>query len=224
MIKDMNKFIEESNVMLRTMVNNLEELDSISLSEITKNKTHVSVIDMNIGFAKKGNLYSPLVEGIIPNTRKLLEKVSEEVEVVFYTDSHTKESLELKNYPEHCLISSGESEIVPELQFAMNSIPYFKNSTNGFLAHNPLFRYEMNGEEFPNNFIVVGCVTDICIYQYAITLKAYLNEQNIEGEVIVPIDCVNTFNIDGIHNSEFMNIVFLNSLISNGVKVVKSIY
>ena len=37
------------------------------------------------------------------------------------------------------------------------------------------------------------------------------------------MDLVDTYHIDNIHNANLLNIVFLNSMIQNGIKVVKSI-
>ncbi|EPZ56367.1 isochorismatase family domain protein [[Clostridium] sordellii ATCC 9714] len=55
------------------------------------------------------------------------------------------------------------------------------------------------------------------------TLKAYFNQNNIDKNIIVPMNLVDTYHIDNIHNAEIMNIVFLNSMIQNGVEVIKEI-
>ncbi|MDU7905038.1 MAG: cysteine hydrolase, partial [Peptostreptococcaceae bacterium] len=70
---------------------------------------------------------------------------------------------------------------------------------------------------------VVGDCTDICIYQFVVTLKSYFNQNNIDKNIIVPMNLVDTYHIDNIHNAEIMNIVFLNSMIQNGVEVIKEI-
>ena len=56
-----------------------------------------------------------------------------------------------------------------------------------------------------------------------ITLKSYFNQNNINKDIIVPINLVDTYNIDNVHPAELLNIVFLNSMIQNGIKVVKEI-
>ena len=35
-------------------------------------------------------------------------------------------------------------------------------------------------------YIITGCCSDICVLQFALTLKTYLNAQNIDKKVIVP--------------------------------------
>ena len=48
-------------------------------------------------------------------------------------------------------------------------------------------------------------------------------QNNINKDIIVPINLVDTYNIDNVHPAELLNIVFLNSMIQNGIKVVKEI-
>ena len=47
--------------------------------------------------------------------------------------------------------------------------------------------------------------------------------QKLFKDIIVPINLVDTYNIDNVHPAELLNIVFLNSMIQNGIKVVKEI-
>ena len=138
-------------------------------------------------------------------------------EIIAFTDYHTNESVELLNYPTHCIKDTIECEIVDELKSIDNIKIVKKNSTNGFFALDSL-----NFDD-TDNIIIVGDCTDICIYQLAITLKSYFNQNNINKDIIVPINLVDTYNIDNVHPAELLNIVFLNSMIQNGIKVVKEI-
>ena len=54
-------------------------------------------------------------------------------------------------------------------------------------------------------------------------VKHYMQLNNINKDIIVPINLVDTYNIDNVHPAELLNIVFLNSMIQNGIKVVKEI-
>ena len=92
-----------------------------------------------------------------------------------------------------------------------------KNSTNGFLEEN----FILNKEEI-DNVIIVGDCTDICIYQLAISLRAEFNRVNKDGEIYVPKKLVDTFDMP-MHKANFMNYVFLNSMLDNGVKVIEDI-
>lgn len=197
---------------------NLEKLKSKKINELNLSKTMLFIIDMNNGFAKKGALYSDRVEALInpiTNLAKILE--AKNCEIIAFTDSHNKDSIELRSYPTHCLENDYESKIVDEISTIKNLKVIPKNSTNGFFC--------LEDKNFKNidNIIVVGDCTDICIYQFVVTLKSYFNQNNIDKNIIVPMNLVDTYHIDNIHNAEIMNIVFLNSMIQNGVEVIKEI-
>ena len=53
--------------------------------------------------------------------------------------------------------------------------------------------------------------------------KVMIQAQIVNKDIIVPINLVDTYNIDNVHPAELLNIVFLNSMIQNGIKVVKEI-
>lgn len=231
MIKDMDKFLDDSTKSLEYMVETLSNLQALDFESLEPKKTMLASLDMNNGFAKSGALYSPRVEKLIPGIAKLTSMcLQHDILSIAYTDSHPSSSPELESYPNHCLQGSIESEIVDEIRKFKKSglIIVNKNSTNGMLSMNPLADFNsinVSKQRMTdlNTFIITGCVTDICIYQYATTLKAYLNEHNINARVIVPLNLVDTFEIPDIHNAQLMNLVFLNSMISNGIEVVKSI-
>lgn len=192
--------------------------ENIRFSTLKPEETLVAIIDMNKGFAKAGSLYSDRVEAMIPDIAKFAKQALEVgMPVLAYTDYHPEDALEFKAYPSHCVGSSEESDLVDELKEleGMGLKTIKKNSTNGILAYNPV-----NDYSHIKNYVVVGCVTDICIYQYAVTLRTYLNEHQLPGEVIVIEKMVETFDIPEIHEAEVMNRIFLKSLESNGVLVM----
>lgn len=73
-----------------------------------------------------------------------------------------------------------------------------------------------------NTFIVTGVCTNICIEQFALTLKTYFNKQNVKSRVIVPINTVETYDLD-IHNGDLMNVMALYNMIVNGIEVVAGV-
>ena len=60
------------------------------------------------------------------------------------------------------------------------------------------------------------------IKQQSKILKQYIKD-NINKNIIVPMSLVDTYHVDNIHPAELLNIVFFNSMIQNGIKVVKEI-
>lgn len=210
----MDKLLKELN----NLKNNLLELNTENISNLNLSKTILFIVDMNNGFAKEGLLYSPRVENLIKPIENFSKHICSDLNrIIAFTDSHDENSIELLNYPTHCLKNSTESDIVDEIKDIKNLEIIQKNSTNGFFV--------LNDIDFDNidNIIIVGDCTDICIYQLSITLKSYFNQNNINKNIIVPMNLVDTYNIDNVHNAELLNIVFLNSMIQNGINVVKEI-
>lgn len=185
-----------------------------------KKETIIFSIDINNGFCRGGALYSPRTKALIPATVKFLAyALAKGYEVTAFTDCHGEDSPEFSVYPEHCLSTDAESRLVSELEFLYNSpkarvIP--KNSTNGFFVIYPkaMEKYE--------NFIISGCCTDICVYQFAITLKAYFNQRNLRKNVIAVSSLIDTFDMPG-HNADEINSIFFTSMLANGIIVVDSI-
>lgn len=214
----MNKevLIAEANHMIGEIFEKLSNIASVSLDSLANEKTMLVIVDMNKGFAKKGALYSERVEGIIePISELAKEAIGRGIKTIAFTDYHTEESPELGAYPPHCMIETDEWELVDELN--IDSIEVIKkNSTNGFIE--PDFNLPENIE----NVIVVGDCTDICIHQFAITLKTHFNRLNKKAHVYVPMDLVETFDAP-FHKANFMNYVFLSSMMDNGVEVIKNI-
>ncbi len=202
----------------KSLEENLKNLTSEHISKYDLNKTGLFIVDMNNGFAKEGALYSPRVENIISPIADFAKVLSNKInKLVAFTDTHEENSVELNSYPIHCLKGDKESQIVDELLSIDNIEIIEKNSTNGFFA--------MDIESYSDldNFIVVGCCTDICVYQFVLTLKAYFNQNNLDKNIIVPMNLVETYDIDNVHCGDLLNTVFLNSMIQNGIKIVKEI-
>lgn len=210
----MNSLVESLN----NLKQNLERLSIENINNLNLEKTIVFIVDMNNGFAKGGLLYSPRVEALINPIVQFTNSVSNKVNnIITFTDSHTIDSIELKNYPCHCIKNSIESEIIDELKSIKNIKIIPKNSTNGFFV---LDNINFNNIE---NIIIIGNCTDICVYQFATTLKSYFNENNILKNIIVPINLVDTYDKPNTHPAELLNIVFFNSMLQNGINVVKEL-
>ncbi|WP_296644840.1 isochorismatase family cysteine hydrolase [Romboutsia sp. 13368] len=210
----MNNLLNELNILK----NNLDKLPIKNISDLDLNRTELFIVDINNGFAKEGSLYSPRIENLISPIVEFTKSISKDVKnIIAFTDYHTFDSIELLSYPSHCIENTVECEIVDELKNIENLKIIKKNSTNGFFA------LEDINFENTDNIIIVGDCTDICIYQLSITLKSYFNQHNINKNIIVPINLVDTYHTDNVHPADLLNIVFFNSMIQNGIEVVKYI-
>ncbi len=71
-------------------------------------------------------------------------------------------------------------------------------------------------------YIIVGDCTDICIKQFALSLKTYFNEKNENKKVIVPANAVETFHLDvTYHHAGLMNLLSLYEMEQGGIEIVK---
>ncbi|MDR1781452.1 MAG: cysteine hydrolase [Bacilli bacterium] len=178
---------------------------------LEKNNDMIVIIDMVNGFAKEGNMASPLVYEIINPIKKLIDKsLDNGIKVIHYTDSHPSNAQEFKTYPIHCLENTSESLPVDELND--NRIEIIKkNSTNGFLAFNP-FTYQ-------KNLFVCGCVTDICVFEFCLTAQKYKEEYNLPYSVNLIKDLVQTYDGED-HEYSKINSTFINMLKQRGINIV----
>lgn len=179
------------------------------------------IIDMTNGFAKEGALKSDAVEELIPKICKLSTACDKyKIPKIAFADCHTDESPEFDAYPKHCLKGTAESEIVDEIKNIGGYTLIEKNSTNGFLEE--AFGNWLLENPDINTFILTGDCTDICVQQFAITLKAYFNKNNKKARVLVPLKAVDTYDL-GTHDRNLMNVMAAYNMIINGVEVVQDV-
>ena len=172
-----------------------------------------------MGSAREGALKSSRVEEIIPAITEL-SKLCDKSGIVklAFADCHATESPEFEAYPTHCLLGTNEVEIVDEIKEIGGYKLIPKNSTNGF--HEEEFKKWLQENPQISNFIITGDCTDICIQQFAITLKTWFNKLNQKARVIVPINAVGTYDL-GLHNANLMDLMALYNMTINGVEVIQ---
>lgn len=196
---------------------------SLELNSLDKNRTAIFIVDMVNGFTYNGALSSPRVSEMSKNIIELNEK-TKGFKKVFFLDSHVENSQEFVNFPAHCIKNTDEALLIPELiKFTEeeNSVCIEKNSTNGFFSEEFQNWLKSNIEE-TDNYIITGCVTDICILQFVLSLKAYFNEYNKNKRVIVPKNSVDTYD-GGSHDAYLMNLFALYNMHTCGIEVVEKI-
>lgn len=206
---------------LEAVYDTLTALPEIALDSLDAGKTVLIVVDMINGFAKAGALYSPRVEALIPGIAALSRACGERgMPMLAFADAHPAQSPEFQSYPPHCLAGTEESRLVAELEGTGPWMRIDKNSTNGFLE--PAFQAWLEEHNQADTFIIVGDCTDICIQQFATTLKCSFNRLNRPVRVIVPMALVDTYDF-GVHHGDLMHAMALMMLIGNGIEVVKEV-
>ena len=219
-IKDISSSEKEMLKSVLRIKKSYEDISKISYENYSKKDTAIIFIDMIIGFTKKGPLSSKRSNKIIDPIKKL-DKKTLDYRKIYFKDAHDDESLEFDTYPEHCLEDSEESKILDFLDYKNeNSKVIKKNSINGFLVDD--FQKWLKNNKDLKNFIIVGLVSDICIMNFALTLKAYFNQNNFKKDVIVLSDCVETFELEATnHNAELMNNFAFYTMEMNGIKIMR---
>lgn len=175
------------------------------------------VVDMVSGFVKQGAMADPAIMDITPAIIRILQKTEKE-QRIFFADTHEKNCIEFHSFPPHCIIETAESEIVEPLQPYVTTEIICKNSTNGFHALK-----DMSVFAAADSVVITGCCTDICVLQFALTLKTWFNENNLQKDVIIPKDCVDTYHAPGHEREKFNDMAF--TLMQNaGIIVTDSIF
>ena len=222
-MKDVNKvsFLKKSTETLGEIFDMLAKLPAVQLNDLSRKHTALLIVDMINGFAREGALKSDRVEALIPVIAELSKECDKlNITKLAFADCHTMTSPEFEAYPAHCLKETSEAKVVDEIREIGGYTLIPKNSTNGFIEEE--FQKWLKENKNVNTFIVAGDCTDICVQQFAITLKTWFNKQNKKARVIVPVNMTDTYDL-GVHDANLMNVMALYNMIINGVEVVAGV-
>ena len=234
---------ERSAAFLAYLDEMTRALPAVALEDVVREAggaRHVAIIAVDVvnGFCVDGPLASQRVGAIVAPIRGLLEAAHARgiTSVAVLRDSHTGDAPEFAQFGPHCLEGTAESQLVrklAELPFAASFTDVPKNATSAWNGAERLRDWVARREaEGVTTFIVVGDCTDLCVYQTAMPLKLGANARNRQMEVIVPADCVDTYDLPvatahsigaRAHDAELLHAVFLYHLALNGIRVVRSV-
>lgn len=179
------------------------------------------VIDMVNGFVKEGALADKEINNITPNIINLIkEYVQEGNDIISIQEGHNENSKEFENFPKHCILGTEEAELIEELKpYKSNMKVIRKNSTSGFLTKD-FYNYIKNNENNIKEIALCGCCTDLCVMNFAIPLKNYINENDLDMEVIIYKNAVETYDAPNHNRKEYNEIAF-KIMEQNGIKIIK---
>jgi nicotinamidase/pyrazinamidase len=163
----------------------------------TEPRRAIVVVDMLVCFCRRGALYSPRYDAIVPRLRERLAAAEAEgIPLVFLVDTHAPDDPEFRMFPPHCVEGSGEDEVIPELQeFADRGTVVRKRTFSGF--HETDLDATL-ARLAPDVVEVAGVCSDICVLHTVAGLRA-------RGyEVVVREDLVETYDAPG-HDAEEFN-------------------
>ncbi len=161
------------------------------------------IIDMVNGFMVEGPMADASIRNIIGNIIELIKCFKQtDSPILAFLDRHPEDAKEFSAYPAHCVTGTSESEWVDELKPYSNDVQFIeKNSVNGFLS--PQFQEWLKKEGSFREYVITGCVTDICVLQFASTLQAYIHQHNLDSIVTVAANAVDTFDAPHHPKKEF---------------------
>lgn len=191
------------------------------MKELDKIENYAVVVDMVNGFVKYGNMHDKEIANIVPAQIKLLDKFQDEKSIIgIVKEAHNEVCAEFESFPPHCIIGSGEEDLIDELKQFENddALIYKKNSTS--VAHVPSFFEDILKMNNLKRVVILGCCTDICVLNAAIPLKTFFDERDLRIEVIVPKNAVETYDAP-VHNRAEYNEIGYKLMRNAGIKVVE---
>ena len=177
------------------------------------------VIDMVNGFVKEGALADKQINNITPNIINLInEYIKNNDDIISIQEGHNEKSREFDSFPAHCILGTEEAELIDELKPFESSMKVIrKNSTCGFVTEEFL-NYIKQNEKDLKEVVLCGCCTDLCVMNFALPLKTYINEHDLDIKIIVYENGVETYD-SPIHNREEYNDMAFKIMKQNGIEI-----
>ncbi len=155
-------------------------------------------VDMLNGFCYEGTLSSPRSAACVPPIANLFQRAYERGvrNLISIQEWHSEHAEEFKAYGAHCVRGTREAELVRELAtlpFARDIEIVHKNSLHTIV--DTTMEQWLGNHSVIDTFIVTGVCTDLCAYDLALDLKLRANVRDIPRRVIVPANCVNTYDL-----------------------------
>ena len=216
-------------------------LPEISLEEymeangVTPDKMAVISADLVEGFCYSGPLASPRIADVVEPSAALMQKAYDlgVRRFALVQEFHTHDAPEFEQFGPHCVRGTHEAETVKpllDLPFADLFTVVLKNSLHPAL-HTELDAW-LGERPDTGTYIAVGDCTDLCLYQLVMHLKLNGNALNSRTNVLVPANCVQTYDlpievaqqVGGMpHDGNLLHMLFLYHMALNGAQVCSGI-
>lgn len=204
-------------------------------NNIGPDRVAVISVDLINGFAYKGPLSSPRVAAIVEPAARLFQRAQElgVTNFVLAQENHSHNAPEFEQYGPHGISGTDEAATVDglrDLPFSADFHLVLKNSIHPALGTD--FEQWLEAHPQVDTFLAVGDCTDLCLYQTVMFLKLRGNAADRRVTVIVPQDCVQTYDLPietaqrvGAlpHDGDLLHAVFLYSMALNGALCVSRI-
>jgi Amidases related to nicotinamidase len=222
-IRTDNNLVKQDLERYVRLVNELKELlkDQEVLETLNKIEEVLVIVDVNNGFTIEGVFQNPYMEALINPINQVAREFDEDPTkiVIALNEGHHENSAEFKTFPEHCKKGTTEALYAELLRWVVGRNPVFeKNTTMGCFAPGYLDFFDL----LPNlkKVVFAGGVTDICLFEAALTTKKYFDQNDRLIEVVVDRDLVDTYDAPW-HNREEWNGMTEKFLNQAGIETVK---
>ncbi|MEA3327312.1 MAG: isochorismatase family protein [Chloroflexota bacterium] len=198
-------------------------------------RTAIISVDVINAFLYEGPLSSPRVAAIDkPITHLMMAAWNLGMhDILLLQDAHQEDSLEFDAFGAHALKGTPGAEAIDKIKtlpFYNRVETIYKDSIS--LAFNNTFRDWLDQREYLKTLIVIGDVTDLCVYHLATYLRFSANAYHKNWRIILPANCVQTWHlsVEGAeqipampHHGDLLHAIFLHHIAINGIEVVKEI-
>ena len=185
------------------------------------NKKILYVIDMVKGFVNEGVMHDDYIANSIEEQISLIKKFRKENQTIaFIKEAHDENCVEFDTFPAHCIKGTSEAELVEELkEYEEDALVYLKNCTSAIFAPNLI--KDLDKMKNLEEIVVCGCCTDICVINFVIPLKNYLNQVNRKIKIVVVEKATETYDAPN-HNRDEYNEIAYKLIKQSGIEVVKN--
>ncbi len=185
-------------------------------------KKMLYVIDMVKGFVTEGVMHDEYIGHTVEEQVKLIKKFKKENQgIALVGEGHSKDCVEFKTFPEHCVLGTSEADFVEGIrEFEEDAKVYRKNSTSALFA--PGLMADIEEMKDLEEIVVCGCCTDICVINFVVPLKNYFNQINKDVKIFVVESATETYGAPN-HNREEYNEMAYKLMKQSGIEVVKNV-
>ena len=228
---------DNSITFLNYLESFVDNLPTIALDEAIPKPERTAIISVDVinAFLYEGPLSSPRVATIAEPITRLMDAAWEHgvKDILLIQEGHHEDSHEFEAYGEHAIKGTPQAEaidMIKALPFYDQLTTFYKDSIHP--AINTKLNDWLSERAHLDTFIVVGDVTDLCVYHSATYLKFHGNAYQKKRRVIVPENCVQTWhlsveeaeNLPAMpHHGDLLHATFLYHMALNEIEVVKSI-
>lgn len=228
---------ESSKTFLDYLEGLITNLPTLTLKEAVPDPARAAIISIDVinGFLYEGPLASPRVAAIGQPIAELMGAAwALGVEdILLIQEGHHQGSHEFEAYGEHAIKGTPQAEAIDLIK----ALPFYDQLTTIYKdSIHPALNTELDAwlveRDYLDTFIVVGDVTDLCVYHLATYLKFHANAYQKEWRVIVPENCVQTWHLSVEaaqaipampHHGDMLHATFLYHMALNAIDVVKDI-